>query len=123
MCLLSDSPDAPSLNRIASPAVPMVPSRARRTRSTRVQEVHMRLSLTAVGRRAVPDTVPEPLDIQAVRRHFVFPELGRVVTINAASTQPPRELLALYQSLAPGYDNVHRGQSTASQQMTARFEE
>jgi cysteine desulfurase / selenocysteine lyase len=64
-----------------------------------------------------------PLDIRAVRGHFVFPELGRVVTNNAASTQPPRELLGLYRSLAPGYENVHRGQSTASQAMTARFEE
>jgi cysteine desulfurase/selenocysteine lyase len=43
-----------------------------------------------------------PLDVQAVRKHFDFPRLGRVVTNNAASTQPPRELLALYQSLAPG---------------------
>src|SRR5215472_11900735 len=65
----------------------------------------------------------DPIDIRAVRRHFAFPRHGRVVTNNAASTQPPRELLALYQSLAPGYENVHRGQSTASQEMTARFEE
>jgi cysteine desulfurase/selenocysteine lyase len=64
-----------------------------------------------------------PLDVQAIRRHFAFPELGRVVTNNAASTQPPRELVALYQSLSPGYENVHRGQSPASQQMTALFEE
>jgi cysteine desulfurase / selenocysteine lyase len=64
-----------------------------------------------------------PLDVRAVRKHFDFPRLGRVVTNNAASTQPPRALLALYRSLAPGYENVHRGQSTASQQMTARFEE
>jgi cysteine desulfurase/selenocysteine lyase len=64
----------------------------------------------------------EPVDVRAIRRHFAFPELGRIVTNNAASTQPPRELLQLYQSLAPGYENVHRGQSTASQQMTARFE-
>ena len=63
------------------------------------------------------------IDIRAVRRHFAFPRHGRVVTNNAASTQPPRELLALYQALAPGYENVHRGQSTASQEMTARFEE
>jgi Aminotransferase class-V len=63
------------------------------------------------------------LDVQAVRRHFVFPQLGRIVTNNAASTQPPRELLALYQSLAPGYENVHRGQSSASQEMTTLFEE
>jgi cysteine desulfurase/selenocysteine lyase len=63
------------------------------------------------------------IDVRAVRRHFAFPRHGRVVTNNAASTQPPRELLALYQSLGPGYENVHRGQSTASQEMTARFEE
>jgi cysteine desulfurase/selenocysteine lyase len=61
--------------------------------------------------------------VQAIRSHFAFPGLGRIVTNNAASTQPPRELVALYASLAPGYENVHRGQSTASQQMTARFEE
>ncbi|HEY7144880.1 MAG TPA: aminotransferase class V-fold PLP-dependent enzyme [Streptosporangiaceae bacterium] len=64
-----------------------------------------------------------PLDVRAIRRHFVFPELGRVVTNNAASTQPPGELLELYRSLGPGYENVHRGQSGASQAMTARFEE
>jgi cysteine desulfurase/selenocysteine lyase len=66
---------------------------------------------------------PGPLDVQAVRSHFEFPGLGRVVTNNAASTQPPRELVALYASLAPGYENVHRGQSSASQAMTALFEE
>jgi hypothetical protein len=49
--------------------------------------------------------------------------VGRVVTNNAASTQPPRELLELYQSLAPWYENVHRGQSAASQHMTSLFEE
>jgi cysteine desulfurase/selenocysteine lyase len=65
----------------------------------------------------------EPVDARAVREHFAFPGLGRIVTNNAASTQPPAELVALYQSLAPGYENVHRGQSTASQQMTALFEE
>jgi cysteine desulfurase/selenocysteine lyase len=65
----------------------------------------------------------DPLDVRAIRRHFVFPEAGRVVTNNAASTQPPVELLELYRSLGPGYENVHRGQSSASQAMTARFEE
>ena len=34
------------------------------------------------------------LDVDRVRSHFAFPDLGRVVTNNAASTQPPRELLA-----------------------------
>jgi cysteine desulfurase / selenocysteine lyase len=64
-----------------------------------------------------------PLDVRAIRAHFGFPELGRVVTNNAASTQPPGELLALYGSLGPGYENVHRGQSSASQAMTGLFEE
>jgi aminotransferase class V len=63
-----------------------------------------------------------PFDVRAIRGHFVFPEHGRIVTNNAASTQPPRELLALYQALAPGYENVHRGQSSASRQLTAQFE-
>jgi cysteine desulfurase/selenocysteine lyase len=62
-------------------------------------------------------------DVRAVRRHFAFSKTGRIVTNNAASTQPPDELVALYQSLAPGYENVHRGQSAASQAMTALFEE
>ncbi len=63
------------------------------------------------------------LDIQAIRDHFVFPQTGRIVTNNAASTQPPRELLELYRSLAPAYENVHRGQSSASQEMTRLFED
>src|SRR5689334_9043185 len=65
----------------------------------------------------------EPLDVRRIRRHFTFPEIGRAPTNNAASTQPPRELLELYRTLGPGYDNVHRGQSRASREMTARFEE
>ena len=65
---------------------------------------------------------PAPVDVRAIRGHFTFPQAGRIVTNNAASTQPPRELLALQASLAPGYENVHRGQSAASRQMTARFE-
>jgi cysteine desulfurase/selenocysteine lyase len=62
-------------------------------------------------------------DVSAIRSHFVFPETGRVVTNNAASTQPPRELLALFQQLAPQYENVHRGQSSASQHTTRLFEQ
>ncbi len=65
----------------------------------------------------------DPVDVRAIRRHFAFPKTGRIVTNNAASTQPATELVRLYQSLAPGYENVHRGQSAASQQMTARFED
>jgi cysteine desulfurase / selenocysteine lyase len=66
---------------------------------------------------------PGPVDVRAIRRHFTFPELGRIVTNNAASTQPPVELLELYHSLAREYENVHRGQSSASLAMTALFEE
>jgi cysteine desulfurase/selenocysteine lyase len=62
-------------------------------------------------------------DIDAIRAHFDFVRAGRTVTNNAASTQPPRELLALYQSLAPQYENVHRGQSSASQHTTRLFEQ
>ncbi len=62
-------------------------------------------------------------DVKAIRKHFLFPQQGRIVTNNAASTQPPRELLELYRSLAPGYENVHRGQSGASQAMTRLFED
>jgi cysteine desulfurase/selenocysteine lyase len=79
--------------------------------------------MTLAGRPAATAAGPGLLDVQAVRRHFTFPGSGRIVTNNAASTQPPRELLALYQSLGPGYENVHRGQSTASQRMTALFED
>jgi cysteine desulfurase/selenocysteine lyase len=63
------------------------------------------------------------LDVDRVRRHFDFPAAGRIVTNNAASTQPPRELVDLYRQLTPGYENVHRGQSTASQRTTALFEQ
>jgi cysteine desulfurase/selenocysteine lyase len=65
---------------------------------------------------------PAPLDVERVRGHFDFPGAGRVVTNNAASTQPPRELAELYRSLVPGYENVHRGQSSASARMTELFE-
>ncbi len=66
---------------------------------------------------------PGTIDVRAVRRHFLFPGRGRIALNNAASTQPPRELLALYQALGPDYENVHRGQSSASAAMTTRFEE
>src|SRR5579872_3636053 len=82
--------------------------------------------MTVLSWRTRADSVaggPDPFDVQAIRRHFMFPERGRIVTNNAASTQPPRELLELQASLAPDYENVHRGQSAASQRMTARFEQ
>jgi len=62
------------------------------------------------------------LNVEAIRSHFDFVYSGRTVTNNAASTQPPRELVELYRRLVPWYDNVHRGQSAASRQMTAFFE-
>ncbi len=62
------------------------------------------------------------LDVRAIRRHFLFPRARRVVSNNAASTQPARELVELFGRLAPDYENVHRGQSTASMRTTARFE-
>ena len=62
------------------------------------------------------------LDVAAVRSHFDFVATGRVPTNNAASTQPPRELLDLYRRLSGWYDNVHRGQSTASRRTTEFFE-
>jgi cysteine desulfurase / selenocysteine lyase len=74
------------------------------------------------GDRGAVTAEPAPLDVHAIRKHFAFAQSGRIVTNNAASTQPPRELVTLYEALAPGYDNVHRGQSSASQQMTAQFE-
>lgn len=74
-------------------------------------------------RHTIADRQAPVLDVERIRRHFAFPRVGRVVTNNAASTQPPRELLELYQSLVPWYENVHRGQSTASQRTTAMFEE
>src|SRR6201990_671956 len=72
-----------------------------------------------VGRAPTPETI----DVRAVRRHFLFPGRARVTLNNAASTQPPRELLALYASLGPDYENVHRGQSSASAAMTSLYEE
>jgi cysteine desulfurase / selenocysteine lyase len=71
--------------------------------------------------RRVDPSAPA-LDVDGIRSHFDFPDLGRVVTNNAASTQPPRELGALMVELTKGYENVHRGQSAASQRMTELFE-
>jgi hypothetical protein len=38
------------------------------------------------------------LDVDRIRGHFDFVARGRIVTNNAASTQAPRELMALYSS-------------------------
>jgi cysteine desulfurase/selenocysteine lyase len=75
-------------------------------------------------RRAGAVTDPAAgIDVRRIRRHFDFPAAGRVVTNNAASTQPPRELVDLYRWLVPGYENVHRGQSDASRRTTELFEQ
>jgi len=72
----------------------------------------------APGIRRVPPLASRGLDVARVREHFPFVAHGRIATNNAASTQPPRELLELLATLAPEYDNVHRGQSRASRKMT-----
>lgn len=64
----------------------------------------------------------DSFDVEAVRSHFDFPRTGHIVTNNAASTQPPRELLQLHHALAPQYENVPRGQSSASMHATRLFE-
>ena len=64
----------------------------------------------------------DSLDAHRIREHFAFAETGRVVTNNAATTQPPRELVDLYAGLVPEYENVHRGQSQSSRTTTERFE-
>ena len=71
---------------------------------------------------ATEQTHQPALDVEAIRKHFPAIGQGRIVTNNAASTQPPVELADLYRSLSPDYENVHRGQSTASRHMTELFE-
>ena len=74
-------------------------------------------------RSASKNLPPQRLDVERVRSHFDFPGTGRVVTNNAATSQTPRELIELYRTLSPWYEGVHRGQSAASRQITATFEE
>jgi cysteine desulfurase/selenocysteine lyase len=73
----------------------------------------------AVERSPVP---AGELDPSWVRSHFDFVGLGRTVTNNAASTQPPRVLLDRLGAHVREYENVHRGQSSASRATTERFE-
>jgi len=45
--------------------------------------------MTVLNWRARASSVlasPGAFDVQAIRRHFMFPERGRIVTNNAAST-------------------------------------
>lgn len=59
-----------------------------------------------------------------IRKHFPAIIKGkRICTNNAASTQIPQELLDLPKKLYLQYDNVCRGQSTASIKTTEKFEE
>lgn len=64
----------------------------------------------------------DPVGVQGIREHFVFPERGRIVTSHAPTTQPPRVCSRCPVS-GPGHENVRRGQSTAWQLVTATFEE
>ncbi|MFH1696485.1 MAG: aminotransferase class V-fold PLP-dependent enzyme [Candidatus Diapherotrites archaeon] len=59
---------------------------------------------------------------ETVRKHFPAIRAGRIVTNNAATTQAPDCLLDLHRELALMYENVHRGQSSASIHTTRLFE-
>ncbi|MDP2730731.1 MAG: aminotransferase class V-fold PLP-dependent enzyme [Dehalococcoidales bacterium] len=63
------------------------------------------------------------LNVREIRKHFFFRKDRRTVTNNAATTQVPYDLLRLHASLAKRYENVHRGQSKPSQEITALLEE
>jgi cysteine desulfurase/selenocysteine lyase len=59
-----------------------------------------------------------------IRQHFPAITKGkRICTNNAATTQIPQELLDLSCELYVMYENIHRGQSAASINMTEKFEE
>lgn len=62
------------------------------------------------------------LDIDRIRSYFPAILSGRIVTNNAASTQIPSCLIELYKKLSVTYENVHRGQSSASKKITEIFE-
>ncbi len=57
-----------------------------------------------------------------IRKFFPAIKAGRIISNNAATTQIPIQLLNLGKKLVFQYDNVHRGQSTASLLTTKRFE-
>lgn len=74
---------------------------------------------------SVDRTTPVPggvIDVDRIRAEFDFPDSGRIVTNNAASTQAPRVVLDLTREVLREYENVHRGQSRASRVTTWRFE-
>lgn len=61
-------------------------------------------------------------ELELIRSQFAFGLRERVVTNNAASTQPPLAVWELLQDLSESYENVHRGQSDASIRTTESFE-
>lgn len=61
-------------------------------------------------------------ELELIRAQFSFPLRDRIVTNNAASTQPPHALFELLQDVSETYENVHRGQSDASVRTTEMFE-
>ena len=64
------------------------------------------------------------LQPSSIREHFPAIMKGkRICTNNAATTQIPQELLDMSRELYSQYDNVHRGQSSASIRITEKFEE
>ena len=65
----------------------------------------------------------QDLNAREIRKHFFFQPDHRTVTNNAATTQVPYDLLRLYASLARKYENVHRGQSKPSLEITTLLEE
>jgi cysteine desulfurase/selenocysteine lyase len=65
----------------------------------------------------------DEFNVRDIRKHFFFRQDRRTVTNNAATTQVPSDLLRLHASLARKYENVHRGQSKPSLEITALLEE
>lgn len=63
------------------------------------------------------------IDLGRIRSYFPAIRRGRIITNNAASTQMPEQLLNLCRELCPTYENVHRGQSSASVKTTGFFED
>ncbi len=64
------------------------------------------------------------METKRIRKHFPsVAKCKRICTNNAATTQVPQDLLDMLRELYPQYENVHRGQSTASIRMTEKFEE
>jgi len=62
------------------------------------------------------------IDTEKIRKFFPAIKAGRIISNNAASTQPPIQLLNLLDDLVVQYDNVHRGQSKSSLLTTEKFE-